>query len=208
MRYQPEKVYIGLGSNQGDSLHTIHQALTRINRLPGTRVRSCSHIYRSKALTQKQCQGELIQSPISVQPDFYNAVCEITTYLPAFKLLESLQNIETYLGRRRHQNLWGMPRTIDLDILLFGQQQISTKTLSIPHPEIENRSFVVIPLAEIAPEMSLLNGHSTQALKNVYKRENLRPIANISVQPDGLCKLQAPRIDRTRNQGNLVISFV
>ncbi len=208
MKYQPEQAYIGLGSNQGDSLQLIHESLIRMNRLAGTRLTGASHIYRTKALTSKLVEHGLEKSPIPIQPDYYNAVCRLTTYLPALKLLDSLQSIEDYLGRIRQSAVWGLPRTIDLDILLFGDQKIHSRRLTVPHPEITHRSFVSLPLAEIEPQLVLPDGQSLQKVCQSFRVKDIKPIANISVRPDGSTHLQSPKIDRTRKTGNTVISFV
>lgn len=209
MRYQPDIVYLGLGSNQGDSLQLIHKALERINRLAGSKIIACSHIYRSKALTQKNTAQGITRSPIAVQPDYYNAVCKLITYLPALQLLSSLQKIEEILGRLRVQpELWGLPRTIDIDVLLFGQRTISSRQLNVPHPAMTERSFVILPLAEIEPQLILPDGTHIETYVGNFKAQSLRPIAKVSIAPDGSSRLQSPKLDRTQNAGNVVISFI
>ena len=158
------RCYIGLGSNLSQPLQQLNSAKDKIVKLPGTVLKQCSSIFQSKALT-------LDDEP---QNDYLNAVIEIDTTLSAEKLLDSLQHIESGQGRVREKR-WGA-RTIDLDILLYGNQQIKTSRLVVPHNEIENRNFVLIPLFQISPELEipgkdflkkLLNNVSDQALEKV-----------------------------------------
>lgn len=130
-------VYLGLGSNLGDRCENIYKAVEEIKKIEETQLLKFSSIYQTKPLGNAK------------QPDFLNAATEIETQLKAYKLLEKILAIENCLGRERKIQ-WG-PRTIDIDILFFGDQIISDDNLVIPHPLLSERPFVIIPLKEIAP---------------------------------------------------------
>jgi 2-amino-4-hydroxy-6-hydroxymethyldihydropteridine diphosphokinase len=130
--------YIGLGSNLGESREQLRRALADIDALSDTRVVACSSFYRS--------------APVGFldQPDFVNAVAKITTCLSPQALLAALLHIEHCYGRERvFQNA---PRTLDLDVLLYGQSQIQEAGLTVPHPQMHLRAFVLLPLLEVAPD--------------------------------------------------------
>jgi 2-amino-4-hydroxy-6-hydroxymethyldihydropteridine diphosphokinase len=135
-------VYIGLGSNLGGDLaspkQNIASAIDTLGEIQATRVISASSFYESKPVGPQD------------QGDYINAVVKLETDLDATGLLDSLQAIENDHGRERRQH-WG-PRTLDLDILLFGDQIIHNERLTVPHSEICNRPFVLVPLAEIEPD--------------------------------------------------------
>lgn len=137
------EAFIGLGANQGDVLTTLKSALKLIEANEQCQLLACSSFYRSKALT-------LDDEP---QDDYLNAACKIETQLEVIQLLDFLQSIEDKLGRVR-QKRWGA-RTIDLDILLFGQQQINSSRLAVPHPQISNRNFVMQPLLELDEDLKI-----------------------------------------------------
>lgn len=125
---QPRKlVYIGLGSNVGNRYENILQALDLLQDTEGTRVLRVSALEETKAIGP-------------VQPDYLNGVAAIETTLAPLVLLDRLQAIENKLGRERLEK-WG-PRTIDLDILFYGDETIADPRLTVPHPEIKNRDFV------------------------------------------------------------------
>ncbi|HSW02980.1 2-amino-4-hydroxy-6-hydroxymethyldihydropteridine diphosphokinase [Aquabacterium sp.] len=129
------RAYVGVGANLGDARLTVCQALQRLQAL-GT-VRSSS-LYRS--------------APIDAQgPDFINAVAELDTPLPPAELLAALQVIETAFGRERPYR--NAPRTLDLDLLLHGDSVLLTPTLTLPHPRLHQRAFVLLPLLELAPTL-------------------------------------------------------
>ena len=135
----PTMAWIGLGANLGERADTLRSALVAIAALPGTDVRRVSSLYRS--------------APVDAGgPDYLNAVAEIATTLAPQALLEALQAIEHAAGRERPYR--NAPRTLDLDILLWGDPavDIATATLTVPHPRMAERAFVLLPLAEIAPE--------------------------------------------------------
>jgi 2-amino-4-hydroxy-6-hydroxymethyldihydropteridine diphosphokinase len=130
--------YIGLGANLGDREANIREALSELNR-SGCRLTRASSIYETTPVGY------------SDQPDFLNAVAEIETNLEPLELLTALGTIEQRIGREETFK-WG-PRTIDLDILLYGENAFTEENLEIPHPEMHRRAFVLTPLAEIAPEI-------------------------------------------------------
>ena len=129
--------YIGLGSNLSNPVEQLKIALKSIDALPSIQLLKSSSFYGSKPLGPQD------------QPDFVNAVCKIKTRLSAKELLHQLQKIELEQGRIKKRH-WG-ERLIDLDILLFGNDIISTDELTVPHTQIALRDFVLTPLAEIAP---------------------------------------------------------
>ncbi len=128
--------YLGLGSNLGDRAGHLRRALALLGEIAD--VTALSSLYETAPWGRTQ------------QPPFLNTACEVRTALPPEGLLRALQRIETALGRQR-QERWG-PRTIDLDILLYDDLAIATAELTIPHPLLAERAFVLVPLAEIAPD--------------------------------------------------------
>lgn len=143
-----ERIFIGLGSNQGKSLALLRKARQEMASLPSTEIVRCSSLYRTAAWGK------------TGQADFINQVVELKTALSPYDLLAALQNIEIKLGRRKAER-WG-PRAIDLDILLYGQEVITGRELTIPHPYMRERRFVLIPLAEIAPDCVFPEGDRIQ----------------------------------------------
>lgn len=136
------RAYIGLGSNQGEPLQQLDAALIALDKIAGSRVSKCSSFYTSTPMGP------------SDQPDYINAVAELETTLTAQDLLLAMQAIEQLQGRDRSGPRWG-PRTLDLDLLLYGDEVITTDTLRVPHPGMVERDFVLIPLAEIAPDVQV-----------------------------------------------------
>ena len=134
-------VYLSLGSNLGDCLKHIREAIRELQQLPNSTFQTCSSLYQTKAIGP------------GVQNDYINAVCCLHTTLAPDLLLQHLQRIEQQHQRVRRER-WG-PRTLDLDILLFADQQINSPALTIPHPGIQSRAFVLYPLQEIAPLLIL-----------------------------------------------------
>ena len=135
------KAFIGLGANLGDREGNVRRAFAALAELPGTRLLAASSLYRSAPVG------------VSAQPDFVNAVAEITTALGARALLEALLAAERRSGRRRE--FPGAPRTLDLDLLLYGDRVIDEPGLIVPHPRMHERAFVLAPLAEIAPDIAI-----------------------------------------------------
>ncbi|MDF1832180.1 MAG: 2-amino-4-hydroxy-6-hydroxymethyldihydropteridine diphosphokinase [Porticoccaceae bacterium] len=140
----PAKVYLGLGSNLNSPARQIRTALKAIAKLPGTQLMSYAPWYQSIAI-----------GPGS-QPRYINTVVAIETVLKPRPLLRTLQQIELRQGRKRIVH-WG-PRTLDIDILLYAKQTLHTRQLTIPHPRLNERSFVLYPLADIAPNLDLPDG--------------------------------------------------
>jgi len=140
----PAKVYLGLGSNLNSPTRQIKTALKAITKLQGTQFVKCAPWYQSIAI-----------GPGS-QPAYINTVVEIDTVLRPRFLLNALQRIEIQQGRKRIVR-WG-PRTLDIDILLYAGQVLNTQRLKIPHPHLGERNFVLYPLADIAPDLSLPDG--------------------------------------------------
>jgi 2-amino-4-hydroxy-6-hydroxymethyldihydropteridine diphosphokinase len=138
----PVVAYIGLGSNLADPVSQIRAARLAIRNVPETRERAFSGLY-----------GNPPMGPAD-QPDYVNAVMAVETRLDAESLLLELQRIETGQGRVRAGDRWGA-RTLDLDLLLYGQQRIATPDLTVPHPGIAARPFVLYPLLEIAPDLTI-----------------------------------------------------
>lgn len=131
-------VYIGLGANLSDPRRQVEEALLQLQTLPRSEVAAVSSLYRT-----------LPVGPAD-QPDFINAVARLDTQLEPLVLLAALQQIERHHGRIRNGQRWG-PRTLDLDILLIGEQVLTLPQLCVPHPQMHCRAFVLGPLAEIAP---------------------------------------------------------
>ena len=136
------EVYIGVGANLDDPLAHVNKAIAEIQALDGCQDIAVSAIYRSAPL-----------GPAN-QPDYINAAVCLMTTLSAEALLDALQAIEAAHGRQRNGERWG-PRTLDLDILLYGQQQIQSPRLTIPHPQITQRNFVLQPLYDLDPELRI-----------------------------------------------------
>jgi 2-amino-4-hydroxy-6-hydroxymethyldihydropteridine diphosphokinase len=139
--------FVGLGSNLCDPVRQIHRALDRLAAIPSSRFDACSSLYRTPPMGRRD------------QPDFVNAVVRIATCLDPHALLHQLQSIERAQGRSRDGSRWG-PRTIDLDLLVYGDEIIDDHGLHVPHPGVSERAFVLVPMAEIGPEL-MLPGHAS-----------------------------------------------
>ena len=134
------RVAVGLGANLGDAAHTVGEAVSAVSRLPDTRLLRASRLYRTPAWG------------VTDQPDFINAVAVLDTGLPARALLDALLAIERQFGRLRLDGeRWG-PRTLDLDLLLYGEAVIDESGLRIPHPHLHERAFALLPLLEAWPD--------------------------------------------------------
>lgn len=133
--------YIGLGSNLASPVEQVRQALNGLSGLPLSRLMIASSLYASRPVGPQD------------QPDFINAVAALETSLSPLALLDQLQALEQQ-HRRRRQRHWG-PRTLDLDLLVYGDQHIETPRLCVPHLQMTQRAFVLAPLAEIAPALLL-----------------------------------------------------
>lgn len=164
-----ERCYIGLGSNLAEPAEQIRRACSALASLPRTQLVACSSLYSSAPMGPQE------------QPAYINAVALVTTDLPALELLDELQRIELSQGRERKAERWG-PRTLDLDILLYGNQQIRLERLQVPHYHMHARAFVLYPLAELAPDLILPDGTLLQTWLANCPAEDLRPLADQSAQ--------------------------
>jgi 2-amino-4-hydroxy-6-hydroxymethyldihydropteridine diphosphokinase len=152
-----ERVFVGLGANLGDARATLDAAVRGLGSLPQTRLLRLSSFYRS--------------APVEAQgPDFVNAVAELRCTLEPESLLAQLQALEQAHGRERPYP--NAPRTLDLDLLLFGARVLHTPTLTLPHPRLHQRAFVLLPLLELAPGLQhpLLGDLSAWALAAASQR--------------------------------------
>ncbi|MFS2157352.1 2-amino-4-hydroxy-6-hydroxymethyldihydropteridine diphosphokinase [Pseudomonas sp. Pseusp122] len=144
-----ERVYIGLGSNLTDPAEQLRNAIKAMAQLPDTQLAAVSSFYISDSL-------------LPGQPRYTNAVAALDTTLAPLTLLDALQGIELDQGRERHER-WG-PRTLDLDILVFGNRLIDEPRLKVPHYHMQARAFVLYPLAELAPDLQLADGRALEQL--------------------------------------------
>ena len=134
---EPVTVCVALGANLGDARQAVLHAFEALNNLPGTRLTTRSRLYRS---APHQAQG----------PDFVNAVALLDTSLSALGLLDALQALEAQAGRERPYV--NAPRTLDLDLILYGQSRIESPRLQVPHPRWRERAFVLLPVADVWPD--------------------------------------------------------
>ncbi|OZI77773.1 2-amino-4-hydroxy-6-hydroxymethyldihydropteridine diphosphokinase [Bordetella genomosp. 12] len=137
------RAYVGLGANLGDGAATLRTVLTELAALPGVQRCRASPFYRS--------------APVEASgPDFINAVAALDTTLAPLALLDGLQALEHRHGRERPYR--NAPRTLDLDLLLYGEQALDTPRLILPHPRLHERAFVLLPLRDLAPDLQLPQG--------------------------------------------------
>ena len=136
------KAWLGLGSNMQQPVAQLQEALTRLAVAEGIEIRSTSSFYRTPPW------GDVEQN------DFINAVAQIETRLDPVSLLRQLQRIENEMGRERGGRRWG-PRLIDIDLLLYADQQYHSDELQIPHPRMHERAFVLLPLFELDPTLEI-----------------------------------------------------
>lgn len=154
--------YIALGSNLNTPAEQLNSALKAIENLPQTQLIAASSFYQSKPLGPQD------------QPDYVNAVAKIETALPPLSLLDELQRIENEQGRVRLRR-WG-ERTLDLDILLYSNQMIQNERLTIPHYDMYNREFVIIPLLEITPDLIFPDGKKLAELALKFIDHSMKKI--------------------------------
>jgi 2-amino-4-hydroxy-6-hydroxymethyldihydropteridine diphosphokinase len=138
----PVRAWVGIGANLEDPRRQVETALGELAALPSTRLVTASSRYRTPPMGPPD------------QPDYVNAVAELETALAPLALLDELQRIESAHLRQRGAERWG-PRTLDLDLLLYGDARLDLPRLTVPHPGIADRAFVLVPLAEIAPDLSI-----------------------------------------------------
>lgn len=149
------RAWIGLGSNLDDPLAQLRRAVTALMALPQSRLAAVSSAFRNPALVLPGASGP-------AQPDYLNAVAGIDTALSPLALLDALQAIEQAQGRTREQR-WGA-RTLDLDLLLYGNETQASSRLTLPHPGLRERLFVLQPLHDLAPGLVLPDGTPLAAL--------------------------------------------
>jgi len=161
----PVRACIGLGGNLGDVATAIEHALSALAGLPGTLVLHRSRLYRTKAWG------------MTAQPDFLNAAVVLSTTLSAEALLAELLHIERKAGRDRgtQSERWG-PRALDLDLLLYGDAVIAHPGLCVPHPHLHERAFVLVPLAEIAPDALVPGRGRVDALLMAVDAQGIAPL--------------------------------
>jgi 2-amino-4-hydroxy-6-hydroxymethyldihydropteridine diphosphokinase len=150
VRLGPVVAYVGVGSNLADPVSQVRQAVHELAGLPDTALIASSVLYRTAPVGPAD------------QPDYVNAVVSLETRLSPRGLLDALQGVEGRHGRVRDGTRWG-PRTLDLDILLYGDLTLAEPGLQIPHPEMGQRAFVLVPLADLAPGGLLVPGAGTLA---------------------------------------------
>lgn len=155
------RAYVGLGSNLDNPVKQVQRALIALQNLPHSRCIAHSILY--------------ISEPMGLvdQPDYINAVAALDTRLLPLSLLQALQQIEAQQGRVRTSQKWG-PRSLDLDLLLYGDMKLSSEVLTLPHPGISLRNFVLYPLMEIAPELSIPHMGSVKQLVENSSDKGLR----------------------------------
>jgi 2-amino-4-hydroxy-6-hydroxymethyldihydropteridine diphosphokinase len=152
-------VFVGLGANLGDARHAIEDAVVAIGKLPDTQVISCSSLYLSAPVD-------------ALGPDYINAVVHLQTRINAYSLLDAFQALENSAGRERPY--YHAPRTLDIDMLLFGSASIESQVLVVPHPRMRARAFVMFPLAELAPhsvaesDLQMLGDQRIQKLDAIH----------------------------------------
>ena len=156
--------YIGLGSNLDNPARQLRRALTALKDAPEISLARCSSFYRSKPMGPQD------------QPDFINAVAALKSSLSAQALLARLQAIEDQQGRIRGGQRWG-PRTLDLDLLLHGDEVIAEADLTVPHPGLAHRLFVLLPLLELAPEIEIPGQGPAAALLESAGAEGVTKLA-------------------------------
>ena len=143
--------YIALGSNLASPLEQVNAAVQALGAIPQSRIVAASSFYRTPPLGPQD------------QPDYLNATVVLETALDAEALLDNTQRIELQQGRVRKAERWG-PRTLDLDIMLFGNEVINTDRLTVPHYDMKNRGFMLWPLFEVAPDLIFPDGSSLKSI--------------------------------------------
>lgn len=159
------RAFLALGGNLGDRIAALHQAARRISELPGTRIVAHSRIYETPPW------GKTDQAP------FANAVLAIHTTLSPEALLDAGLAIEAAMGRERRER-WG-PRLIDIDLLALGSERRATARLTLPHPAMAERAFVLVPLLDVAPDFTI-DGKAARDHLARLDRSGIRPIADFT----------------------------
>lgn len=153
--------FIAIGSNMSDPVAQANEAIEALKHLPKSKLTICSSLYSSTPMGPQN------------QPDYINAVAQISTELTPLELLDCTQAIELEQGRVRKDERWG-PRTLDLDIILYGNEVIDSERLTVPHYGMKEREFVLYPLLEIAPNLQLPDGTELKTLVDNVSRNGLR----------------------------------
>lgn len=167
--HRPVDAYVALGSNLGDPERQLSAAFAALGDLEGTELMGRSRLFQTSP-----------QGGPPGQPDYLNAVARLQTRLDPQELLRGLQAIECRAGRQRAER-WG-PRTLDLDLVLYGGLALATPELTLPHPRLAERAFVLVPLAEVAPEGLWIPGQGTLAdLLARSGRAGIRPLTSAPV---------------------------
>ena len=157
-----ERIFVGLGANLGDARATVTDAIANLARLPGTTLVATSSLYLS--------------APVDAAgADYVNAVVELRSELEPLLLLAHLQEVEQCFGRERPYR--HAPRTLDLDLLSYGLRRIDAPTLTLPHPRMHLRAFVLAPLAELVPEMTLADGKTVAQALHTLRDQRIRRLA-------------------------------
>ena len=159
------KAWLGLGSNQQQPMDQLTEALGRLTETKGIGILRTSSFYRTPPWGDEQ------------QDDFINAVVQIETSLEPLNLLGELKTIENLMGRKRSGRRWG-PRLIDIDLLLYGDQQLYMDELEVPHPRMHERAFVLIPLAELDPELDIPGRGSVENLLQQVDCSGIKRLEN------------------------------
>ncbi|MFZ6689381.1 2-amino-4-hydroxy-6-hydroxymethyldihydropteridine diphosphokinase [Undibacterium sp. SXout11W] len=160
--------YIGIGANLGNARQTVREAIGQLAHIAGCKLTSASTLYSSAPID-------------SSGDDYVNAVAELLTSLSAQSLLEALQAIELTFGRERPYR--NAPRTLDLDVLLYGTEKIATETLTVPHPRMTERAFVLLPLVQIAPDISIPEQGKAADLLEGVRDQVIFQLADSEVTP-------------------------
>lgn len=161
----PTTAYVGLGGNLGDAAAALREAFAALDALPRTRLLRASRLYRTPAWGR------------GGQPDFINAAAALETGLDARALLEALLAVERRFGRERERESgrWG-PRTLDLDLLLFGGAVMDEPGLRVPHPHLHERAFALVPLAEIAPDAAIPGRGTVRAARAAVAADGIEEL--------------------------------
>lgn len=156
--------YIGIGSNLDDPVSQVQSAVDALARLADTRLMACSGLYRNPPMGAIE------------QPDYINAVAAVITRTGAHDFLRALHRLEMAQGRdRRNEQRWG-PRRLDLDLLVYGSRRVDEEALQIPHPGISGRNFVLFPLLELAPQLTIPGQGCVRMLAASVDRSSLEMI--------------------------------
>jgi 2-amino-4-hydroxy-6-hydroxymethyldihydropteridine diphosphokinase len=164
------RAFVALGSNLGDPLATVQAAFSALRALPDSVLVAASSLYRSAPVGLRN------------QPDFINAVAALDTRLTAEALLEELFAIEARFGRKR--DFHHAPRTLDLDLLLYGAETRATPSLVLPHPRMHERAFVLLPLTEIAPDATIPGQGRAADWLEACREQKLTKLAMMVSVPD------------------------